>query len=88
MASLMSRFWWIHKSNDTKIQWRKWSKIGESKSNGGLGFRDIVAFNRNLLSKQFWRLLQQPNSLISQIMPKKYYKDGKFWKLIVELDHP
>ncbi|KAL0367155.1 UNVERIFIED_CONTAM: putative mitochondrial protein [Sesamum radiatum] len=50
-----------------------------SKQDGGLGFREMKAFNRALLAKQGWRLLKKPLSLLSQIMRAKYYKEQSFW---------
>lgn len=76
--SLLLRFWWGSKENDTKIARKSWEKMGRSKSLGGLGFRDLECFNKALLEKQGWRLLQQPDSLIAQILREKYYPRGCF----------
>jgi len=43
------------------------------KRDGGLGFRDIHAFNIAMLCKQAWQLLQTPNSLCSRLLQAKYY---------------
>ena len=46
---LMQRFWWGHKENSFKIHWMSWEKMGTSKDQGGLGFRDLIMFNKALL---------------------------------------
>lgn len=47
--------------------------MGISKAKGSLGFHDLEVFNKALLSKQIWRLLQSPDSLVAKILKAKYY---------------
>jgi hypothetical protein len=79
LNQLMQSFWWVHLSNDSKIHWMSWSRMGKSKSAGGLGFRVLTMFNKALLAKRCWRLIQYPHSLISQIIKAKYYLNSSFF---------
>lgn len=51
-----------------------------SKAMGGLGFRDLHAFNLAMLARQGWRLLTQPDTLCARVMQAKYYPDGRLLK--------
>jgi len=75
---LMQVFWWGHLSNDSKIHWISWSRMGRAKFAGGLGFRDLLMFNKALLAKQCWRLIQFPQSLCSRILKEKYFPKSSF----------
>jgi hypothetical protein len=70
---MMQRFWWGYKDNTSRIHWMSWERMGTSKAKGGLGFRDLEVFNKALLSKQIWRLLQALDSLVAKILKAKYY---------------
>jgi hypothetical protein len=55
-----------------------WETIGFSKAMGGLSFRDLTLFNKALLTKQGWRLVQNPKSLNARILKAKYYPNSSF----------
>jgi ribonuclease HI len=78
LNSIMQKFWWGHKANDKKIHWMSWERMGFAKDNGGMGFRDLVAFNKALLAKQWWRMVQEPDSLVGQILRAKYFPRVSF----------
>lgn len=61
---------------DSKIQWRRWEKLGEAKAKGGLGFEHLKAFNKTLLAKYIWRILQYPDSLAAHILRSKNFSNG------------
>jgi len=54
--------------------------MGRLKTAEGLRFRDLIMFNKALLAKQCCRLIQNPDSLISQINKAKYYPNSSFLK--------
>ena len=60
---------------ENKVHWVSWKRLTRSKKGGGLGFRDLHAFNLAMLAKQAWRLLQNPTSLCAQVLSARYYPD-------------
>ena len=54
--------------------------MGLSKSKGGMGFRDLAMFNKALLAKQVWRIMQNPNSLVARIIKAKYFPWSKLFE--------
>jgi hypothetical protein len=76
--SMMSKFWWGHKENDSKMVWMSWEKLGRAKEKGGIGFRDLKYFNLALLAKQGWRLIHNTDSLVAKVFKEKYYPHASF----------
>ena len=66
-------FWCGQRDQEAKIAWVSWRKICKSKSEGGMGFRNLQAFNLAMLVKQAWRIMINPNSLIVRIYKAKYF---------------
>lgn len=44
-----------------------------------MGFRDLFSFNKALLAKQCWRLVQNLESLAATIIKEKYFRRGNFF---------
>ncbi|PNX71389.1 ribonuclease H, partial [Trifolium pratense] len=78
MESMICRFWWGSNVDQRKIHWVNWKKTCKQKKQGGMGFRDLTTFNEALLSKQGWRILTEPNSLVATVMKAKYFPHTQF----------
>ncbi|PNY08539.1 ribonuclease H [Trifolium pratense] len=78
LEQMSSKFWWGSNVDQRKIHWVNWRKTCKQKNQGGMGFRDIRAFNEALLAKQGWRILTEPNSLVAKILKAKYFPHGNF----------
>ena len=76
IEGMMRKFWWGQRGCESKVAWVSWKKMCKSKLNGGMGFRNLRAFNLAMLAKQGWRLISNPNSLVAQLYKAKYYPHG------------
>ncbi|XP_071905812.1 uncharacterized protein [Coffea arabica] len=72
ICALMANFWWGEANGKNKMHWLSWERMAMAKSAGGLGFKDIEAFNQVLLGKQVWRILTKPNLLVSKVLKSRY----------------
>ena len=55
------------------MAWVSWEKLSILKAKGGMGFRDLKAFDLALLAKQWWRMQKNSNSLIHRVLKAKYF---------------
>lgn len=61
-----------------KICWISWENLMKPKILGGLGFRDVQIFNQALLGKIAWRIITNPDCLLSRILIGKYCHNASF----------
>ncbi|KAL2942986.1 LINE-1 retrotransposable element ORF2 protein [Bienertia sinuspersici] len=73
ITSIVMAFWWGGGQKVAKpIHWVKRSCLERRKEEGGLGIRNLEAFNIALCAKQAWRIHNNPQLLVSRVLTKKY----------------
>ena len=58
--------------------WVAWEKMCTPKAEGGMGFKDLKAFNLALLAKQGQQILSNPSSLNHKVLKAKYFAESNF----------
>lgn len=76
LTKMMRQYWWDVENGKRKMAWVAWERLSLPKSRGGLGFRDMHAYNQDLLAKHAWRLLTTPDSLCARLLKAKYFPNG------------
>ena len=76
IASVMAEFWWKNKQDSRGLHWKAWEHLSKPKAEGGLGFKDIEAFNIAMLGKQLWRIITNQESLLGRIYRSRYFRNS------------
>ena len=76
MKIVISNYWWGSSADNRHMHWQRWELLTRPKVQGGMGFRDLRLFNKAMLWKQGWRLIENPNSLCAKVLKGRYYHDA------------
>ncbi|KAL9666843.1 hypothetical protein QQ045_001187 [Rhodiola kirilowii] len=78
---LMLQFWWDKKEGGKGINWVSQNTLQKKKCEGGLGLKDLIIFNEAMLLKIGWRMVKQPELLLSRTLLAKNYGGGvNLWR--------
>lgn len=61
------------KQRKISMTWRRWDKLCQLNLKGRIDFKDLRAFNLDLLANKSWQLLTDTGSLLSKVFKAKYY---------------
>ncbi|GAU47759.1 hypothetical protein TSUD_387180 [Trifolium subterraneum] len=62
------------------IHWLAWERLACPKAHGGLGFRNFEAFNKAMVAKQVWNIVQNPNSLVAKLIKARYFPHSSLFE--------
>lgn len=75
---MVSGLGWGQRNKEKNMAWIAWEKLCTPKAEGGMGFKDLKAFNLALLAKHGWKILTNPNSLSHEVLKAKYFAKSNF----------
>ncbi|CAN1744284.1 Putative ribonuclease H protein At1g65750 [Linum perenne] len=79
LERMLNSFWWGTKNSGGQgISWMRWERLCVRKEDGGMGFKDLHAFNLAMVGKQGWKFMTEPNALVTKIFKAKYFPRGDF----------
>ena len=73
MDALSRAFLWGHDPTDRKMHMVSWEKICKPKRDGDLGLKKFGLMNQAMLARQYWRISQHPQTLVSRAFKAKYF---------------
>jgi len=65
--------------------WMSWGKLSAAKVYGGMGFKDLSAFNLAMLGKQGWKFITEPDSLVARVFKARYFPSSSY--LTTKIEH-
>lgn len=79
LQKILNSYWWGSKQGGLwGINWLNWERMYVSKKDGGLGFRNLQAFNLAFLGKEGWKLVSDPNAIVSKVFKGRFTHEGIF----------
>ena len=79
IEKMMNAFWWDHGgANNKGMHWLSWDKLSVHKNHGGMGFKDLAAFNVAMLGKQGWKFQTEPDTLVAKVFKAKYFPHSNY----------
>ncbi|XP_058725767.1 uncharacterized protein LOC131597068 [Vicia villosa] len=67
LESLFKQFLWGENEDERKVNWVNWDKVCKPLEEGGLGFKNLRAFNDALLGKWGWKIMCERGGLGSKL---------------------
>ena len=82
ITQLCRNFLWGGQCNVSKKPLIVWDDICLPKMEGGLGFKNLEAWNLALLSKNLWNIHAKTNTLWVKWIHQNYLQDSNIWDYI------
>jgi len=72
-------FFWGAKETFARIPLAKWTVVCTLKKERGLGFKNLVAWNKSLIAKHIWDVAIKKDNLWVKWIHKQYLRMSNWW---------
>ena len=72
LNSIINAFWWGYDPDKKKLQLINWDTLTTPKNLGELGIKKFGLMNKALITKQYWRICNNPDSFLVKTLKSKY----------------
>lgn len=82
LTAIIRSFWWTgvrQEAGARALCLRAWKDICTPKSEGGLGIRNMQAMNQGLILAAAWRIADDVDGHIYNVLKSKYFHDSSIW---------
>jgi hypothetical protein len=80
IGRMMNSFWWGGGANNKGVWWLAWDRMTLLKAQGGMGFRDLRAFNLAMIAKQGWNIMTKPHTLVAKLFKAMYFSNSSLFE--------
>jgi hypothetical protein len=82
IEKMLNSFWWgrCNSNSSHGLHLLSWERLTVSKDYGGMGFKNLQAFNLAMLGKQAWNLVTKPSNLITKLFKARYFPNCDFFE--------
>lgn len=79
LEKIFADYWWgKNEHGNPNLHWMSWERLCKHKSRGGMQFKRVHEFNIAMLGRIGWRLIQNPQSLMAQVLKARYFPNRSF----------
>jgi hypothetical protein len=72
LDSIINAFWWGYDPDKKKLHLTNWDTLTTPKNLGELGIKKFGLMNKALITKQYWRIFNNPDSFLAKTLKSKY----------------
>lgn len=88
LEKLASRYIWNGSTDHKPLALVSWKSVTLPKNEGGLGIRQLDAWNKAAVGKMLWKVINRQDCLWTKWVNSAYLKGRNIWQIAISPDYP